>query len=164
MLRARTGLTADPYFSATKMRWLLDHGVVDGATTPGLCTVDTLVLWHLTGGPEGGTYATDASNASRTLLYDLDEGAWSDELCALFGVPPGALAELRPSCGLLGYVADDVVQGLDGAAIAGILGDQQAALFGQRCTSPGMVKATFGTGAFLLAHAGTVRPRPSTAS
>jgi len=158
VVRARTGLTADPYFSATKMRWLLGSGQLDGARDLGLCTIDTLVCWHLTGGPDGGRYATDASNASRTMLYDLDAGAWSDELCGIFGVPRGALAELAPSCGTLGHVPDDLVPGLEGVAVAGILGDQQAALFGQRCTSPGMVKATFGTGAFFLANAGSTRP------
>ena len=92
------------------------------------------------------------------MLYDLDEGAWSQELCDLFGVPRGALAELRRSCSVLGHVPEDLIAGLDGAVVAGILGDQQAALFGQRCTSKGMVKATFGTGAFLLANAGSARP------
>ncbi|HEV3328707.1 MAG TPA: glycerol kinase GlpK [Acidimicrobiales bacterium] len=158
LVRARTGLTCDPYFSATKMRWLADSGALDDARDPGLCTVDTLVCWHLTGGAEGGLFATDASNASRTMLYDLDQGAWSQELCDLLGVPRGALAELRPSCSVLGHVPEDLIAGLDGAVVAGILGDQQAALFGQRCTSSGMVKATFGTGAFLLANAGGERP------
>ena len=157
-IRARTGLPADPYFSATKMRWLLERGVLDDAARPGLCTVDTLICWHLTGGPQGGRYATDASNASRTMLYDLDDGAWSDELCALLDIPRDALAELVPSSCVLGEVPVDLVPGLDGATVAGILGDQQAALFGQRCTAPGMVKATFGTGAFLLANAGAARP------
>ena len=159
LVRARTGLTCDPYFSATKMRWLLDSGALDEAQDPGLCTIDTLVCWHLTGGPEGGLFATDASNASRTMLYDLDRGAWSEELCGLFGVPRAALAELRPSCSVLGHVPEDLVAGLDGAVVAGILGDQQGALFGQRCTTKGMVKATFGTGAFLLANTGGERPR-----
>jgi glycerol kinase len=158
LVRARTGLTCDPYFSATKMRWLLDSGALDDARDLGLCTIDTLVCWHLTGGAEGGLFATDASNASRTMLYDLDEGVWSQELCDLFGVPRGALAELRRSCSVLGHVPEDLIAGLDGAVVAGILGDQQAALFGQRCTSKGMVKATFGTGAFLLANAGSARP------
>jgi glycerol kinase len=158
LVRARTGLTVDPYFSATKMRWLLDSGALDDAKDLGMCTIDTLVCWHLTGGAEGGLFATDPSNASRTMLYDLDQGAWSDELCQLFGLPRSALAELRPSCSVLGHVPDDLVAGLEGAVVAGILGDQQAALFGQRCTARGMVKATFGTGAFLLANAGPTRP------
>jgi len=158
VIRRRTGLTTDPYFSATKMRWLLDSGRLDGANDLGLCTIDTLVCWHLTGGPDGGTFATDASNASRTMLYDLDDADWSDELCGLLGVPRATLAELRPSCSVLGEVPDERIPGLEGVAVAGILGDQQAALFGQRCTAPGMVKATFGTGAFLLANAGEARP------
>ena len=157
-LRARTGLTVDPYFSATKMQWLLEHGALDGASQPGLCTIDTLVCWHLTGGPDGGTYATDPSNASRTLLYDLNDATWSDELCALFDVPRAALAEIRPSCGTFGTVAAGIAPGLDGVEVAGVLGDQQAALFGQRCLRAGMVKATFGTGAFLLVNSGTDRP------
>jgi glycerol kinase len=158
LLRARTGLTVDPYFSATKMRWLLAHGDLDRAGDLGLCTVDTLVCWHLTGGPQGGAFVTDPSNASRTMLYDLDAADWSDELCGLLGVPRAALATIAPSCAVLGVVPPDGVPGLDGTPVAGILGDQQAALFGQRCTAPGMVKATFGTGAFLLANAGESRP------
>jgi glycerol kinase len=158
-IRARTGLTVDPYFSATKMRWLLEHAELDRARALGLCTIDTLVCWHLTGGARGGVYSTDPSNASRTMLYDLATGTWSDELCAVLGVPIGALAELHASCSVLGSVADSVAGGaLAGVPVAAVLGDQQAALFGQRCTEPGMVKATFGTGAFLLANAGTARP------
>ena len=158
MLRERTGLTADPYFSATKMQWLLEHSSLDGATELGLCTVDTLVAWHLTGGVDGGAYVTDPSNASRTMLYDLDEAAWSPELCAFFSVPVASLATIVPSCGAFGAVAAHASQELAGVPVTGILGDQQAALFGQRCTSPGMVKATVGTGAFLLVHAGLARP------
>ena len=158
VLRTRTGLTADPYFSATKMQWLLEHAPLDHARELGLCTIDTLVAWHLTGGPEGGAYVTDPSNASRTMLYDLDDATWSKALCELFSVPPGALATIVPSCGVIGTVAAKVSPRLAGVPVAGILGDQQAALFGQRCTSEGMVKATFGTGAFLLVNAGAARP------
>ncbi len=159
LVRAVTGLPIDPYFSATKMQWLLGTGRLDGADDLGLCTVDTLVCWHLTGGVRGGAFVTDRSNASRTMLYDLDADAWSAELCELFGVPRSALAELRPSCGVLGTLDAAVVGPLAGTPVASILGDQQAALFGQRCTRPGMVKATYGTGAFLLANAGEHRPR-----
>ncbi len=155
-VRDRTGLTIDPYFSATKMRWLLEHRDLDEAARLGLCTVDTLVCWHLTGGVDGGAYVTDHSNASRTLLYDLDEGAWSDELCRTFGVPAHVLATIVASCGVVGAVRAG--SPLAGVPVAGILGDQQAALFGQRCVRPGMVKATYGTGAFLLANAGASRP------
>ncbi len=107
-VRARTGLVLDPYFSATKMRWLLDHGVPAG---PGLAlgTVDAWVIWNLTGGPAGGTFATDVTNASRTLLFDLGERRWSAELADLFGVPLDALPEVRPSCGRFGRLADDVL-------------------------------------------------------
>ncbi len=156
-VREATGLTLDPYFSATKMRWLLDNAALEGAGRLGLCTVDTLVCWHLTGGADGGSFATDPSNASRTLLYDLDRATWSETLCALFGVPMRALASIRPSCSVFGTVAAGHGDGLEGVAVAGILGDQQAALFGQRCVRPGMVKATFGTGAFLLANTGPAR-------
>ncbi len=157
-IRALTGLPCDPYFSGTKMRWLLDHAPLETANELGLCTVDTLVAWHLTGGPHGGTYVTDHSNASRTMLYDLDQGAWSDELCATIGVPRAALAALCPSAGVVGTVATPAVPALRGVPIAGVLGDQQAALLGQCCTRDGMVKATFGTGTFVLAHAGSTRP------
>jgi glycerol kinase len=159
MIRTATGLTTDPYFSATKMRWLLEHAPVDDARELGLCTIDTLVAWHLTGGAEGGRYVTDPSNAARTMLYDLDDASWSPALCSLFSIPTEALATIVPSCGVIGGVAAAVDPRLASVPVAGILGDQQAALFGQRCTSEGKVKATFGTGAFLLANAGTARPR-----
>jgi glycerol kinase len=157
-IRARTGLPCDPYFSATKMRWLLDHAPLDGAARLGLCTIDTLVCWHLTGGALSGAYVTDASNASRTMLYDLDAGDFTDELCELLGVPRTSLATLTASSAVAGAVAAPTLPALRGIPVAGILGDQQAALFGQRCLADGMVKATFGTGAFLLANAGTTRP------
>src|SRR3984957_19231265 len=140
MVRDRTGLVLDPYFSATKAAWLLTESGLDLAPAdPGLsfCTVDTWVLWNLTGGTDGGTYATDPSNASRTLLFDTEARAWSSELGALFGVP--------------GHT-------LDGVPVSGMLGDQQAALFGQCCFEPGMVKVTYGTGSFALANAGPERP------
>jgi len=159
VVRGRTGLTLDPYFSATKMRWLCEHADVATAGTLGLCTIDTLVAWHLTGGPRGGAWVTDASNASRTALYDLDRGEFTDELCGLFEVPRDALASLTASCGEVGRVAPGVVDGLEGTPVAAILGDQQSSLFGLRCLVPGMAKATFGTGAFLLANAGTTRPK-----
>jgi glycerol kinase len=158
LLRARTGLPCDPYFSGTKMRWLLDNVAVDGAASLAMCTIDSLVCWHLTGGPSGGVYVTDPSNASRTMLYDLDAGAWSDELCAALGVPRDVLATVVASSGTLGTVAASSLAPLRGVPIAGILGDQQAALFGERCLTKGMVKATIGTGAFLLVNAGPSRP------
>ena len=155
----------DPYFSATKMAWMLRHAdLALSPDDPGLafCTVDTWILWNLTGGPNGGTYATDPSNASRTLLFDTETLAWSDELCALFGVPPHTLAEVRPSVGELGTTAladlGAASSVLDGVPVCGVLGDQQAALFGQACFDPGMAKVTYGTGSFVLANVGTRRP------
>lgn len=156
-IRAATGLPQDPYFSATKMEWLVRSGATAGIGALGLCTVDTLVAWHLTGGPAGGRFVTDASNASRTMLYDLARGDFSDELCEVFSVPREALATVVPSAGLIGTLARRG-RPLDGVPLCAVLGDQQAALLGERCTAPGEVKATFGTGAFLLANAGAVRP------
>jgi glycerol kinase len=158
-VRAATGLVLDPYFSATKMAWLLQEGALDDHDPDNLAlgTVDSWVLWNLTGGTDGGGFLTDATNASRTLLYDIGQRAWSDELCALFGVPRSALAEVRPSCGRFGVVAPAAGAGLGdlaGVPISGVAGDQQAALFGQACFSPGMVKATYGTGSFVLCNVG----------
>jgi glycerol kinase len=166
MVRATTGLVLDSYFSATKMAYLLrrpELGLDPALPTLALGTVDSWVLWNLTGGTDGGVYATDPSNASRTLLLDTATCTWSPDLCALFDVPPHALAEVRPSAGRFGTVAADL--GPDGGVLAGvpiaaILGDQQAALFGQACFEPGMVKVTYGTGSFALANAGPDRPAP----
>ncbi len=165
LVRATTGLVLDPYFSATKAAWLLRHGDLPLAPEdPNLsfCTVDSWVLWNLTGGVGGGTYATDPSNASRTLLLDTATLSWSPELCDLFGVPPHTLPEVRPSAGRFGTAAlGDLGPAsgvLDGAPVSGVLGDQQAALFGQACFEPGMVKVTYGTGSFALANAGAERP------
>jgi glycerol kinase len=160
-VRERTGLVLDPYFSATKIRWLLD-GVTGlraraeaGAIAFG--TVDSFLIWRLTGGQ---VHATDVTNASRTLLLDLRTRRFSDELCALFGVPPALLPEVRPSSGRIGQTRG--VPGLpDGIPITGVAGDQQAALYGQDCTEPGDAKCTFGTGAFLLMNVGA-EPRLST--
>jgi glycerol kinase len=150
----RTGLVIDPYFSATKIAWILDH-VPDarrraeaGELAAG--TVDSYLVWHLTGGKR---FVTDATNASRTLLMDLKTLAWAEDLCQLFGVPSGILPEIRPSSGEFGQTA-----GLhflpDDLPILGIAGDQQASLIGQGCVEAGQAKCTFGTGAFLLAHTG----------
>jgi glycerol kinase len=166
LVRQRTGLVLDPYFSATKAAWLLRDGALALAPDdPSLsfCTVDTWVLWNLTGGVHGGAYATDPSNASRTLLLDTATLAWDPDLCALFGVPPHTLPEVRPSAGrfgtaALGDIGLDAASVLDGVPVSAILGDQQAALFGQACIDPGMVKVTYGTGSFVLAHAGPERP------
>ena len=153
MVRKKTGLVIDPYFSATKIRWLLDH--VDGARARAergeLCfgTVDSWLVFRLTGGE---LHVTDASNASRTMLFDIHRGAWDDELCALFGVPRAMLPEVRGSSEVYGEVHS--AQALAGVPIAGIAGDQQAALFGQMCVDEGLAKNTYGTGCFLLTNTG----------
>jgi len=152
-VRALTGLLLDPYFSATKLAWLLDH--VPGARARAAAgelacgTIDSWLAWKLT---RGALHVTDAGNASRTLLFDLAAGAWSDELCALFDVPRALLPTVVDSTGVIGHAAADLL----GAAIpiAGIAGDQQAALFGQRCIRAGMAKNTYGTGCFMLMHTG----------
>ena len=153
-IRERTGLVLDPYFSGTKLRFMLE-------ATPGLRaraakgeiafgTVDSFLIWRLSGGK---AHVTDASNASRTLLFDLEAGRFTDELCALLDVPPAILPEVRGSAEVLAVTAD--VPGLpDGIPIAGVAGDQQAALYGQSCMDAGDAKCTFGTGAFLLMNVG----------
>ncbi len=157
-VRATTGLVLDSYFSATKMHWLLEHGVLDRASAPSLATIDTWLLWWLTGNTDGGVFASEPSNASRTMLMDLDTLDWSPAMTALFGVPADMLAPIRPSTTNFGTISADVVPELAGVPITGILGDQQAALFGQACFRPGVVKATYGTGAFVLANAGDAAP------
>jgi glycerol kinase len=153
LLRRTTGLLIDPYFSATKLQWILDR-VPDGrrrahAGELAFGTVDAWLVWRLTG---GRSHLTDATNASRTLLYDIARGDWSDELLELFGVPRGLLPQVCDSSGVVAEADEEVF----GAAvpIAGIAGDQQAALFGQACTSHGLTKVTYGTGCFLLLHVG----------
>jgi glycerol kinase len=160
MVRVHTGLVLDPYFSATKLEWLLREGGVEAG--PGLAfgTVDTWVLWNLTGGPGRGVHATEPSNASRTLLYDIDALDWSDELCALFGVPRSCLPEVRPSSGRFGVTVPERSAGL-AVPVSGIAGDQQAALFGQACFEPGMTKNTYGTGSFVLMNLGPSHPPPT---
>ncbi|MGH8975102.1 MAG: glycerol kinase GlpK, partial [Acidimicrobiia bacterium] len=159
MVRRATGLVLDPYFSATKMEWLLRHGGVAVSGDLALATVDTWVAWNLTGGPAGGVLATDPSNASRTLVFDIGTRSWSDELCEVFGVPAGALAEVRPSCGRLGMTVPEAAGGLS-VPVSGMAGDQQAALFGQACFSAGMTKNTYGTGSFVLMNLGPSLPDP----
>lgn len=154
-VRELTGLVLDPYFSATKLRWVLDH--VDGARARAEAgelaagTIDTYVLWRLTGGT---VHATEPSNASRTLLWPLTGGDWNDELCALFGVPRAVLPRVLPCAGEFGRTRG--VPGLpDGIPIGGIAGDQQSALFGQACFAEGQAKCTYGTGAFALLNTGS---------
>jgi glycerol kinase len=150
-----TGLRLDPYFTATKLAWVRENdpvsweGVVAGSTALG--TVDAYVCARLSG---GRLHVTDASNASRTLLFDLRAGDWSDELCALFGVPRAALPRVVPSYGEVGRTDPSVFLGLD-LPIAGIAGDQQAALFGQGCYDAGRSKCTYGTGSFVLVNTGS---------
>ena len=157
-VRRLTGLVLDPYFSATKLAWLLTEGSVAPGPDVAFGTVDSWLIWKLTG---GAVHATDPSNASRTLLYDIGRLAWSDELCDLFGVPPSCLPEVRPSSGSFGTVAAGALTGLAaGTPISGVAGDQQAALFGQACVEPGMTKSTYGTGSFVLMNVGSDLPRP----
>jgi len=157
-VRDTTGLVLDSYFSATKMRWMLDRGAADRAVTPSFATIDTWLLWALSGGVNGGVFSTDATNASRTSLLDLTTREWSTPMLDLFGVERRMLAALAPSAGVVGHVHGDVVAELRGVPIAGVLGDQQSALVGQACFEPGLVKATYGTGAFVLANAGPAVP------
>jgi glycerol kinase len=152
----RTGLVVDPYFSATKLEWLLrsDPELSRRAATGALAfgTVDCWLVWTLT---NGAVHATEPTNASRTLLFDIRTLGWSDELCAVFGVPTAMLPEVRPSAGDFGTAAAEFF-GAE-VPITGIAGDQQAALFGQGCWSPGEGKNTYGTGAFLLLNTGATR-------
>lgn len=150
-VRRRTGLPADPYFSASKLRWIREHVPLPGTAIAG--TVDSWVLWNLTGGRR---HATDASNASRTLLFDLRSGQWDPELCALFDVPASMLPEITPTGGDLG-ASDPRIFGA-AIPIAAAIGDQQSALFGQGCFRAGDAKATFGTGLFLVCNAGREVP------
>jgi glycerol kinase len=151
MIQEKTGLVIDAYFSASKLRWLLDQ--VPGARAQAEAgdlafgTIDTWLVWKLTG---GRLHLTDPSNASRTMLFNLQTGTWDDELLALFGIPRAVLPEIRASSEVYA-TASEVIPGVP---IAGIAGDQQAALFGQACTQPGMVKNTYGTGCFMLMQTG----------
>jgi len=147
VIHSLTGLTADPYFSATKVRWLLDN-VPDArkkAEAGKLCmgTIDSWLVWNLT---KGKKHITDATNASRTLLYNLHTGTWDKDLLDMFDIPSSMLPEIVDSCGVGGD--------WEGIPISGIAGDQQAALFGQGCHAPGQIKNTYGTGCFMLMNTG----------
>jgi glycerol kinase len=161
--RARTGLPLATYFSGLKLRWLLDH--VPGARAKAAAgdalfgTIDTWLLWNLTGGTTGGVHLTDVTNASRTQLMDLSTLDWDDELLATFQIPRALLPRIAPSSASYGAAHNGALKGVP---IAGILGDQQAALVGQACFEPGEAKNTYGTGCFMLMNVGT-RPVPSTA-
>ena len=150
-VRRVTGLVIDPYFTATKLRWAIDN--VEGARRAAAGTVDSWLVFRLTA---GRVHATDASNASRTLLLDIGSGRWSQEMADLFGVPLDVLPEVVPSSGEIGRTDPARFGGID-APIAGIAGDQQAALFGQACLEPGMAKNTYGTGSFVLLQTGKQR-------
>jgi len=153
LVRERTGLPIDAYFSATKAEWILDRGGLRGrAERGGLAfgTTDTWVLWKLTG---GASHATDPTNASRTMLFDIRRLAWDEDLLRLFGVPPGVLPEVRPSSGEFGRTIR-LGRLPAGVPVMGVAGDQQAALFGQAGFRPGAIKNTYGTGAFILLNTG----------
>lgn len=155
-IRSITGLVLDPYFSGTKMAWILEAVRTDRGSIPPdliLGTIDSWILWNLTG---GAVFATDPSNASRTMLFDIGQTSWSDELSDVVGVPVSRLAEVQPSSGDFGSTSHDALP--KGISIAGIAGDQQAALFGQACFSPGMAKNTYGTGSFVLMNIGPTCP------
>ena len=149
LIRERTGLVPDPYFSATKLEWILRH-TERPQRRLAFGTIDSWLVWQLSG---GAAHVTDLTNASRTMLLDLDSGSWDDELLTLFGVERAVLPEVVPSSGIAGEAS------LLGATvpISGIAGDQQAALFGQGCFAPGEAKATYGTGTFVLVNLGERR-------
>jgi len=153
LIQQRTGLLIDAYFSASKISWILEHvpnaRQLADAGRLAFGTVDTWLAWKLTG---GRVHITDASNASRTMLFNLHSGRWDNDLLDLFRIPASMLPAVRPSSEVYGEVTS--VPGLNSIAIAGIAGDQQAALFGQRCTSPGLTKNTYGTGCFMLQSTG----------
>lgn len=157
-VREITGLVLDPYFSASKMEWLLAHRRLPRDAGLALGTIDSWLVWKLTG---GAAHLTDPSNASRTMLFDIRSLDWSDEMCGLFGVPRTALAEVRPSSGRFGVTTAGIAGIPAGLPISGVAGDQQAALFGQACFTPGMAKNTYGTGSFVLLNVGSVCPPPA---
>ncbi|MFA5006849.1 MAG: glycerol kinase GlpK [Candidatus Izemoplasmatales bacterium] len=154
LVRQKTGLLIDPYFSGTKVKWILDNvkGAREAADRGELLfgTIDTWIIWNLTNGKK---HVTDYSNASRTLLFDIFEKRWDPELLTLFGVPASMLPEVHDSSKIYGLTAKNAFYGFE-VPIAGIAGDQQAALFGQTCFSPGDVKNTYGTGCFILMNTG----------
>ena len=163
LFRERTGLLMDPYFSGTKIRWILDQNpqlqtrARDGELAFG--TIDSWLLWNLTGGTSvaGAVHATEPTNASRTLLYDIHAHRWDPELCRLLDVPTPLLPEVQASSGVFGETV--ALEGIPaGVPIAGIAGDQQAALYGQGCWHPGQAKNTYGTGCFLLMNMGAEHP------
>jgi glycerol kinase len=154
LFRERTGLVLDAYFSGTKVKWILDRvpGARERASAGELCfgTIDSWLIWQLTG---GSVHATDYSNASRTLLYDIHALRWDPELCEILGVPLAMLPDVRDSSGSFGHTLPELLGGAS-IPILGVAGDQQAALFGQACFEPGAIKNTYGTGCFALMNTG----------
>jgi glycerol kinase len=151
LVRDTTGLVLDPYFSATKFEWLLSNRDIPVDDELALGTIDSWLMWNLTGGQ---VHATDVTNASRTMLFDIRALQWSSELCDVFGVPMSALPTVMPSSGRFGVTRS-------GIPISGVAGDQQAALIGQACFTPGMAKNTYGTGSFVLLNVGPTCPPPT---
>jgi glycerol kinase len=157
LVRDTTGLVLDPYFSASKFEWLLNNRDIPVDDDLALGTIDSWLIWNLTA---GAVHATDATNASRTMLFDIRALQWSSELCDVFGVPIAALPAVLPSSGRFGTTAAS--SGCpEGIPISGVAGDQQAALFGQACFTPGMAKNTYGTGSFVLLNVGPSCPPPT---
>ncbi|MDX2380030.1 MAG: glycerol kinase GlpK [Acidimicrobiia bacterium] len=157
LVRERTGLVLDPYFSATKYEWMLEHRDIPVDADLALGTIDAWLIWNLTG---GAVHATDVSNASRTLLCDIRSRTWDPDLCDLFHVPIAALPVIVPSSGRIGTTAAGSAIPA-GIPVSGVAGDQQAALFGQACVQPGMAKNTYGTGSFVLLNVGEQCPDPT---
>jgi glycerol kinase len=153
MIRDRTGLVIDPYFSGSKLKWLLDHvpGARDRASKGELAagTIDSWLIWKLTA---GSVHATDVTNACRTMLFNIHTGSWDDELLEIFDVPRNILPEVVPTSGVVGKTDSTLME--TSIPISGIIGDQQAALFGQLCVEHGMAKSTYGTGCFMLMNTG----------
>jgi glycerol kinase len=158
LVRTRTGLVLDPYFSATKIQWLLEHveGLRERARSGRAVfgTIDSWLIFKLT-----GEHLTDATNASRTLLYDIAAGRWDPELLELFGIPERALPRVLASAGGFGQTRPEALHG-HAVAVSGVAGDQQASLFGHACVDPGMGKNTYGTGSFVLLNSGFTVPEP----
>ncbi len=162
LVRERTGLVLDPYFSGTKFGWLLENRDIPVDDDLALGTIDAWLIWNLTGGATGSdtVFATDVTNASRTMLCDIRTRTWDPDLCELLGVPIGALPSIVPSSGRIGITSE--AGGIPaGMPVSGVAGDQQAALFGQACVEPGMAKNTYGTGSFVLLNVGETCPPPT---
>jgi glycerol kinase len=156
LVRSRTGLVLDPYFSGTKAKWLFTEGNVTPTEDVAIGTIDSWLIWNLT---DGAAHITDATNASRTMLFDIARGEWSSDLCELLCIPEHVLPRVVPSSGRVALTSQSCALG-SAIPISGIAGDQQASLFGQACFEPGMAKNTYGTGSFVLMNVGTTCPVP----